>query len=451
MEKSDTTTATSETAKTINIVTIGHMDHGKSTLIGRILYDSGAIKKDRIKDAEETSLKLGKDKIEFAFIMDAFQEEREGGMTIDIMHTPFESKKRSYMFIDCPGHHEFIKNMITGTSHADAALLIVSAKEGEGVQDQTKEHAWLVKTLGINQMVVVVNKMDTAGYKEDVYKNIVKDVRALLGSMGYDTDKIPFVPISAIEGENVYRKSERMPWYNGDILIDSLDKTISNVAPPIGSPLRIVVQDIYKSGGDYGAGKEKIIVGRVETGVVKVGEKLIFKPSGVLGKIKTIKIINLTSNAKAGDSIGFTLDENLDANDDSNGNSDSYIELINRGDVASHTDSPACVSKEFTVQIYIMQPMEIRVGSILDFRCGTAAVNCEVKKIVNKINPRLGSIEKEKPDAVSYGDAATLELVSDRSIPVEKQSVIPQLGRFVIQKDGLAVACGIVIDLKPIV
>jgi elongation factor 1-alpha len=418
--------------RVVNIVTIGHMDHGKSTLIGRMLYDSGAIKPDRLKDAEETSRKLGKDKIEFAFIMDAFQEEREDGMTIDIMHTPFESKKRQYMFIDCPGHHEFVKNMISGTSQADAALLIVSAKPGEGIQNQTKEHTWLVKALGISKVVVAINKMDTVGYSKDVFDRVVGDTAVLLGSIGYDTSTIPFVPVSAMDGDNVYNRSLNTKWYSGDVLIDTLDNNTSPSPSLSGFPTRVVVQDVYD------IEKARMIVGRVETGAVEVGESVVFMPSGVHGTLESIKIIDKDVKvASPGDSIGFTVSFG-DAKD---------IE-IKRGEVMSDSGHPASTARGFTSQIYIMQPMSIHVGDLVDLRCGTASADCRVVRIINKINPRLGNIEDDNVDSITNGDAATIEFLATKPIVIERQSEIPPLGRIVIQKDGIASACGIVIDLK---
>jgi len=413
----------------INIVTIGHIDHGKSTLIGRMLYDSGAMVGERLKDAEDAAKKLGKEKIDFAFLMDTFQEEREEGITIDIMHTPFKGKKNEYMFIDCPGHREFIKNMITGTSHADAALLLVSAKEGEGIQNQTKEHLWLAKILGIEQMIVVINKMDTVNYRKDVYDRISNQLLVLLKYMGYSAEKIPFVPISAREGDNVYKKSKNMGWYDGDSLIDVMDITIKPVEPPANLPLRIVVQDVYD------IVRERVVVGRVETGVVGVGNTLVFKPSNAECTVSSIKIIEQDVDvAKAGDGVGMILNGDID--------------FIKRGDVASHKSGVTKVVKRFVAQIYIMQSLEMRVGDVVDIRCGTASANCKLEKIINIIDPRSGEVVNVIKNIVARGDAATVEFISEKPIAMEKHSEIQQLGRFIILHDGLTKAYGIVVDLK---
>jgi len=415
----------------INIVTIGHVDHGKSTLIGRMLYDSGAISEERLKDAKDAAKKLGKEKIDFAFFMDTFEEEREGGITIDIMHTPFKGKKNEYMFIDCPGHREFIKNMITGASHADAALLLVSAKNGEGIQNQTKEHLWLSKILGIDQIIVVINKMDTVGYSKEVYEKISNEVMNLLKKMGYNVNDVPFIPISAIEGDNVYKKSENMKWYDGVALIDVMDSKIKPNRKPLDTPLRIIVQDIYD------VDRKKIIVGRVETGVVNVGDKLIFMPSGIKCNLISIKTIGCESKrAEAGDSIGMLLD----------GIENNGKFLIKRGEVASHLDNITNVAKGFISQIYVMQPLDLHVGDIVDIRCGTTAAACKIEKIINIIDPRSGSVIDKNKKYVSQGEAANIKFISEKPIPIEKHSKIPQLGKFVIVHDNITKACGIVID-----
>ena len=199
----------------INIMTAGHVDHGKSTLIGRLLYDSGAIRDDQLRKLKDMAKELKRETFEFAFVMDKLKEERERGLTIDIMHTPFHTSKYYYTIIDCPGHRDFVKNMITGTSQADASIFVVSVKSGEGVQEQTKEHAWLLKVMGVNQLVIAINKMDTVNYDQKRYNEVVAEVKKLLTMIGYKVDEIPFVPVSGLQGDNVFKKSEKMAWYKG--------------------------------------------------------------------------------------------------------------------------------------------------------------------------------------------------------------------------------------------
>ena len=207
----------------INIITAGHVDHGKSTLIGRLLYDSGALREDQLRKLKELAKELKRETFEFAFVMDKLKEERERGLTIDIMHRPFQTKKYFYTIIDCPGHRDFVKNMITGTSQADAAIFVISAKPGEGVQEQTREHAYLMKVMGVSQLVVAINKMDAANYDQKRYEEVVEESKKLLSSIGFKVDKIPFVPVAALKGDNVAKKSTNMNWYKGPSLLEALD------------------------------------------------------------------------------------------------------------------------------------------------------------------------------------------------------------------------------------
>ena len=262
----------------LNLMTAGHVDSGKSTLIGRLLFDSGAIREEELRKLKELATQYKKETFEFAFVMDRAKEERMRGLTIDIMHRPFETQKYYFTVIDCPGHRDFVKNMITGASQADAAILVVSAKTGEGVQEQTKEHVWLMKVLGINQLVVVLNKMDTVNYDQKRFEEVKEDVIKLLKGVGYKVEEIPFIPISAYHGDNVVKRSEKMGWYEGPTLVEALDKYIKVPPKPIDKPLRIPIQDVFSI-----TGVGTVPVGRVETGVLKVNDIVVFEPSGVKG------------------------------------------------------------------------------------------------------------------------------------------------------------------------
>ena len=263
-------------APKINLVVVGHKDHGKSTLIGRLLYDSKAIMEQKL-DEIRTELKQTGKEFEFAFLLDSLEEERKGGLTIDIMHTPFKSKKYLYTIIDCPGHKEFIKKMLTGASQADAAVLVVSAKEG--IQDQTRQHTFLIKTLGIKQLVVAVNKLDSVDYDENHYKKTCKELKPILKSLGYKD--IDMIPISAIKGDNVFKKSQKMPWYKGSTLIETLDQKTIPCTLPLNKPLRGLVQDVYAYEND-----QNIIVCKIETGTLTPKKDVIFNPSGKKSLIK---------------------------------------------------------------------------------------------------------------------------------------------------------------------
>jgi elongation factor 1-alpha len=416
----------------INIITAGHVDAGKSTLIGRLLYDSGVVREDQLRKLKDIAKELKRETFEFAFVMDNLKEERERGVTIDIMHKPFQTKKYFYTIIDCPGHRDFVKNMITGTSQADAAIFVVSAKQGEGVQEQTKEHAFLMKVMGINQLVVAMNKMDTTNYDQKRYEEVVADVRKLLSSIGFKVDEIPFVPVSGLQGDNVFKKSDKMPWYKGPTLVDAMDATIKPPEQPVDKPLRIPIQDVYTI-----TGVGTVPVGRVETGILKAGDTLIFEPSGAKGEVKTIEMFHKQQpEAKPGDNIGFNV-RGIGKGD------------ANRGDVAGHPKSPPSVAKEFTAQIIVLQhPTVITAGYTPVFHLGTASIACRVEEIIAKVDPKTGQIIKEKPDFIKTGDAARIRVIPTKAMVVEKQSDIPQLARFAIRDMGSTVAAGIVLDVK---
>jgi len=415
----------------INIMTAGHVDHGKSTLIGRMLYDAGVLREDQLRKLKETAKELKKETWEFAYVMDKLKEERERGLTIDIMHTPFHTKKYYYTIIDCPGHRDFVKNMITGTSQADASIFVVSAKPGEGVQEQTKEHAFLMKVMGVSQLVIAVNKMDSANYDQKRYDEVVSDTKKLLNSIGFKAEDIPFVPVSGLVGDNVAKKSDKMPWYKGPTLVEAMDATIKQPELPIDKPLRIPIQDVYTI-----TGVGTVPVGRVETGILKTGDKLIFEPSGAQGEVKTIEMFHKQQpEARPGDNIGFNV-RGIGKGD------------AKRGDVAGHIKNPPTVVKEFTAQIIVLQhPTVITVGYTPVFHLGTASIACKIEEIIAKIDPKTGAALKEKPDFIKTGDAAKIRVIPSKSMVVEKQSDIPQLARFAIRDMGMTVAAGMVLDV----
>jgi len=415
----------------INIITYGHVDAGKSTLIGRLLFDSGVIRPEQMRKMEELAKELKKETFEFAFIMDKLKEERERGVTIDIMHRPFQTKKYNYTIIDCPGHRDFVKNMITGASQADAAILVVSAKQGEGIQEQTKEHTFLMKVLGINQLVVAINKMDAANYDEKRFNEISEEVKKLIRSIGYDPAKVPFVPVSGMKGDNVFKKSENMPWYKGDILVNEMDNTIQPPELPVDKPLRIPIQDAYTI-----TGVGTVPVGRVETGILKVGDKVIFQPSGATGEVKTIEMFHKQQpDAKPGDNVGFNV-RGIGKGD------------VTRGDVCGLASNPPTVAKEFTAQIIVLNhPTVMTAGYTPVFHLGTASVACKIEEIIAKIDPKTGQVIQEKPDFIKTGESARIRVVPTKPMVVEKQTDIPHLARFAIRDMGQTVAAGIVIDV----
>ncbi|MCD6402811.1 MAG: translation elongation factor EF-1 subunit alpha, partial [Candidatus Aenigmarchaeota archaeon] len=402
-----------------------------STLIGRLLFDSGAIREDELRKLKELAKELKKETFEFAFVMDKLKEERERGLTIDLMHRPFETQKYFITVIDAPGHRDFVKNMITGASQADAAILVISAKPGEGIQEQTKEHVFLLKVMGVNQLVVAVNKMDTCNYDQKRYEEIVTEAKKLLQTVGYKVDEIPFIPVSAYYGDNVVKKTDKMPWWKGPTLVEAIDATFKEPEKPIDKPLRIPIQDVFSI-----TGVGTVPVGRVETGVLKVGDKVVFEPAGVSGEVKSIEMHHQPiQEAKPGDNIGFNV-RGVSKKD------------IKRGDVAGHPDNPPTVAKEFTAQIIVLQhPTVITAGYTPVFHCHTAAVACRIDKILAKLDPKTGQVVQENPDYIKTGDAARIVAVPTKPMVIEKQSEFPPLARFAIRDMGMTVAAGVVLDV----
>jgi len=414
----------------LNLVTVGHVDHGKSTLVGRLLFDSGAIKEEELRKFKQLATELKKETWEFAFAMDRLKEERERGLTIDLMHRRFDTQKYYFTVIDAPGHRDFVKNMITGASQADAALLVCSAKEG--VQEQTKEHVFLIKVLGVNQIIAAINKMDSVNYDEAKYKETKDNLEKLLKSVGYDTNKILFVPTSAYVGDNVVKKSDKLKWYTGPTLIEAFD-TLTVPEKPIDKPLRLPVQDVYTI-----TGIGTVPVGRVETGVLKTGDKIVFEPVGVSGEVKTIEMHHeQIPEAKPGDNVGFSV-RGVNKTD------------IKRGDVAGHTTSPPKVAKEFTAQIIVLHhPNVVTKGYTPVFHCHTAQVACKITEIPKKIDPKTGATIQENPDFIKTGDAAIIKCVPNKPFVIEASKDLPQLARFAIRDMGQTVAAGICLEVVP--
>ncbi|NOZ82006.1 MAG: translation elongation factor EF-1 subunit alpha [Candidatus Micrarchaeota archaeon] len=414
----------------LNLVTIGHVDHGKSTLVGRLLYDTGNIPEEELRKLKEEAKERKKETFEFAFVMDRLKEERERGVTIDIMHKRFDTQKYYFTIIDAPGHRDFVKNMITGASQADAAILVVAATDG--VMEQTKEHVFLIKVLGVNQLAVAINKMDAVNYDQAKYDAVKADVEKLLKSAGYDTSKIRFVPVSAYHGDNVVKKSDKMPWYDGPTIVEALDE-FEVPEKPIDKPLRIPVQDVYSI-----TGIGTVPVGRVETGVLKTGDTVVFEPAGVKGEVKSIEMHHeQIPEAKPGDNIGFSV-RGVGKND------------IRRGDVVGHPDNPPTVAKEFTAQIIVLNhPSVITKGYTPVFHCHTAQVACKIVEILKKIDPKTGETIQENPDYLKTGDAAIVKCVPTKPMVIESVKTIPELARFAIRDMGQTVAAGMCLEVVP--
>jgi elongation factor 1-alpha len=404
----------------MNLAFIGHVDHGKSTLVGHLLLQSGVI-------AEQ---QLAKGENKFRFVMDKLQEERERGVTIDLAHAKFETPKYEFTIVDCPGHRDFVKNMITGASQADAAVLVVAIDDG--VMPQTKEHAFLARTLGISQLIIAINKMDLVKYDEAKFKALKEEVSALIRTVAYKPKDIDFIPISAFEGDNITKASENTKWYKGPSLVEALQK-LSPPEKPTKLPLRVPVQDVYSI-----TGVGTVPVGRVETGIMKKGDNVIFEPPGSSGEVKSIEMHHeMLDQAEPGDNVGFNV-RGVGKND------------IRRGDVAGHTNNPPSVAKEFTAQIVVLQhPGVITVGYTPVFHCHTAQVACTFMELQKKLDPATGQTKEENPDFLKTGDAAFVVVKPTKPMVIEKIKDIPHMGRFAIRDMGQTVAAGMCIDLVP--
>jgi elongation factor 1-alpha len=418
---------------------IGHVDHGKSTMTGNILYRLGYFDEKTMKEIEEQAKKMGKESFRFAWLLDRLKEERERGLTISLSYMKFETKKYFFTIIDAPGHRDFVKNMITGASQADAAILVVSARKGEfeagmSAEGQTREHAILARTMGINQLIVAINKMDATEppYSEKRYKEIVEVLSKFLKSIGYDVSKVPFIPISAWTGENLIERSPNMPWYNGPVLVEALDYLVPPTKP-IDKPLRIPIQDVYSI-----SGVGTVAVGRVESGVLKSGDKVSIMPPALTAEVKSIETHHVKiEKAEPGDNIGFNL-KGVERKD------------IKRGDVVGPIDSPPVVADEFTARVMVVwHPTAIAVGYTPVIHIHTASVACRISEIVAKLDPRTGKELEKNPQFIKQGDIAIVKFKPIKPLVVEKYSDFPGLGRFAMRDMGKTIGVGQVIDVKP--
>lgn len=429
----------------LNIVTIGHVDNGKSTMLGRMLWDLKLIDEKVLNQLKELAKQLGKETFEFAFVMDKTKEERERGLTIDPTFYKLVTKKYEITFGDLPGHRDFIKNMITGASQADAAILVVSAKPGEaetalGPEGQGREHLLLIRTLGITQFIVAINKMDTVNYDQKRYEQVKEMVINLAKSIGYDPNKNikAIIPISAYNGDNVVQRSEKMPWYTGPTVYEALDLFEE---PPrlVDKPFRLAIEDVYSI-----KGVGTVPVGKVESGKLKPGDRIIIlpskKPNGALGEVKSIQMHHQDiEEAIAGDNIGFNV-KGIEKQD------------IGRGDLVGKVNEPLPkLVEELTARIFVLwHPSAIAVGYSPVLHIHTASVPAKIVEIVAKIDPRTGQEIEKNPQFLKTGDAAIVRIVPLKPLAAERYQDFPNtsLGRFAIRDMGKTIAVGQVLEIK---
>jgi elongation factor 1-alpha len=416
----------------LNLAFIGHVDHGKSTTVGRLMFETGAVDAHVIDEYRKEAASKGKATFEFAWVMDSLKEERERGVTIDIAHHRFDTAKFYFTVVDCPGHRDFVKNMITGASQADAAVLVVAVPDG--VMAQTKEHVFLSRTLGVNQLIVAMNKIDatTPPFDEKRFNAVKEEVGKLLKMVGYKLEEIPFVPISGLMGDNLAKPSANLPWYKGPTLLDALNG-LKVPEKPTKLPLRVPVQDVYTI-----SGVGTVPVGRVETGVMRKNDKIIFEPAGVAGEVKSIEMHHEeVPEAFPGDNIGWNV-RGVSKKD------------IRRGDVCGSAEKPPTVAKEFKAQIVVLQhPSAISAGYTPVFHCHTAQIACTLTAILAKLDPKSGAVKEENPAFIKAGDAAIIMVTPSKPMVIEPVKEIPQLGRFAIRDMGTTVAAGMCISVVP--
>jgi len=413
----------------LNIVFVGHVDHGKSTTVGRLLLDSGHIEQHVIDGNEKLAAEMGKAGFGFAYVMDGLKEERERGITIDVAHKEFFTPNYYFTVIDAPGHRDFVKNMITGTSQADAAVLCVAADDG--VNSQTKEHAFLARVLGVQQLIVNVNKMDISGvnYSQEKYDSVVTEVTGLLKMAGFNTDEVPFIPCAALAGDNVFNKSENMPWYNGMTLFEAIDK-IQMPPKPTDRPLRLPIQDVYKI-----SGIGTVPVGKIETGVLNVGKTVVFNPSQQSAEVKSIEMHHTNvDRAEPGDNVGFNV-RGLAATD------------IRRGDVAGYTDTPPMFVRHdetFVGQIQLMDiPKAIGSGYTPVFHAHTSQVAVRFVDLLEN-----SKTKEANPPFLKTGDAALVRFMPTKPMAIEQMDAFPELARFAIRDMGKTVAAGVCMKVE---
>ena len=419
----------------INLVVIGHVDSGKSTSTGHLIYKKGGIDKRVLEKYEKEANEKGKGSFKYAWVLDNLKAERERGVTINISLNKFDTDKYACTIIDAPGHRDFIKNMITGTSQADFAILMISGQAGEyeaGISKDgsTKEHALLAYTLGIRNIIVGINKMDheSCKWSQKRYKEIKKGASSFLKKTGFNPKSIPFIPFSGWTGDNLIEKSKNMSWYKGPTLLEAING-MPEPKRPFDKPLRLPLIDVYKIGG-IGT----VPVGRVETGKLKAGMVVKFTPSAKTSEVKSVEMHHETvPEAVPGDSVGFNI-------------KGITVKDIKRGYVTSDTkNDPALETESFKAQIIVLNhPGQICNGYSPVIDCHTTHIACRFESITEKIDRRKGTVMEANPKFIKAGDAARVIMIPKKNMCVETFTEYPPLGRFAVRDMKRTVAVGVI-------
>lgn len=410
-----------QTNEALSIVFNGHVDHGKSTLVGRLLAETGVVQPSRIREVESICQEKHM-KFEYAFLLDAFEEEQDQGITIDVSQVRFRSKKRPYRIIDAPGHKEFLKNMISGASTADVSILLIDAEEG--LREQSHRHATILSLLGIRTILVVINKMDLVNYDQAVYERIKKDYSKHLASL--DLTAKAFIPMSAYEGENLVKKSDKMPWYTGQSFLETLD-SIETPHSMENKPFRLPLQDVYKFD------RKRIFAGRIESGKISVGDKVVLQPSGTKTKVKSIEKWNadLPQTAIAGESIGLTFEDSI---------------FAERGEMVCPDENKNGVSVglKFIANIFWMGSEHLRVGSKYTLKITTEDVECIVSSVSKVVDS--STLQERPAQEVAKNEVAQVILQTKKPVVFDPFKGIPTTGRFVLAGKQQILGGGIILD-----
>lgn len=404
----------------LKFVMVGHVDHGKSTLIGRLFYDTNSLPDGKIDEIRETCKALGQE-LEFCYVMDHLEEERSQGITIDTAQTFFKTVKRHYTIIDAPGHVEFVKNMITGASQAEAALLIVDASEG--VQEQTRRHAYILSMLGLSQVIVAINKMDLVGYRKERFEEIKKELLDFLDLINIKPSYL--IPISAKQGDFVAKRTENMSWYTGPTILEALD-TFATKKSNKDKPLRFCVQDVYMFDG------KRIAAGVVESGIIRQGDEISILPSGMKTRVKSIEEYGKSpTEAEAGKSIGITTQDKV---------------FVDRGFVITHKEFLPTITDTIRAHVFWLDPKPFKKGERLTFKCATQEVMCNVDMIERVIDSSSLKILEENAESIENRQVADIVIKTEMPVVVENFNNIQEMGRFVFERKDTC-AGGIITEL----